>query len=107
MMISANALIFILVGLMFLYVVSWFKKAVITLLRKKLPLMLTRVCGHNSFRYFWLIGLYTLGVFGKVSCLLIFIPSCNFIPKTCCKRHTEKGSHKFVYFTWYNSGFSF
>ena len=56
-MISANILIFILGGLSFLFVFSWFKKAAIAVFEKELASSDNQKLGLNSFKYFWLIGL--------------------------------------------------
>ena len=58
-MISASTLIFILGGLSFLFVFSWFKKAAIEMFKKELASNADqKVFGQNYFRYFWLIGLF-------------------------------------------------
>ena len=66
MMVSANILIFILGGLSFLFVFSWFKKAAIAVFKKELASNVNqRSVWSKLFQVFlvdWLICI--LGVFG-------------------------------------------
>ena len=66
MMISANTLIFILGGLSFLFVFSWFKKAAIAVFKKELASNINqRSVWSKLFQVFlvdWLLCI--LGVFG-------------------------------------------
>ena len=66
MMISANTLIFILGGLSFLFVFSWFKKAAIAVFKKELASNVNqRSVWSKLFQVFlvdWLLCI--LGVFG-------------------------------------------
>ena len=66
MMISANTLIFILGGLSFLFVFSWFKKAAIEVFKKELALNVDQKnVWSKLFQVFlvdWLVCI--LGVFG-------------------------------------------
>ena len=66
MMISANTLIFILGGLSFLFVFSWFKKAAIAVFKKELASNINqRSVWSKLFQVFlvdWLVCI--LGVFG-------------------------------------------
>ena len=66
MMISANTLIFILGGLSFLFVFSWFKKAAIEVFKKELASNVNqRSVWSKLFQVFlvdWLVCI--LGVFG-------------------------------------------
>ena len=66
MMISANTLIFILGGLSFLFVFSWFKKAAIAVFKKELASNVNqRSVWSKLFQVFlvdWLVCI--LGVFG-------------------------------------------
>tara|TARA_B100000900_G_C20411923_1_gene647199 strand:+ start:139 stop:378 length:240 start_codon:yes stop_codon:yes gene_type:complete len=67
MMISTNTLLFILGGLSFLFVFSWFKKAAITVFKKELASnVYQKSVWLKLFQVFlvdWLVC--TLGVFGS------------------------------------------
>jgi len=77
MMISANTFIFILGGLTFLFVFSWFKKAAIALFKKEIASNVNQSVWSKLFQVFlvdWLIC--TLGVFGTG---VVFVTFYSFL----------------------------